>query len=374
MGQEKSGGWEMSVKKKTMMWVALGIALVAAIGLGIRGKKTTAVAQAKPALTVSVVKPESGVWAERILASGSIQPWQETIVGAEVGGLRLAEVAVNVGDKVKKGELLARFADEMKQAELNQQQASFDEARAHYSEADANAQRALKIKDSGAMSAQELQQLATSAQTAEAQMKLAAARLDAEKLRFHYTRVLAPDDGVISSRTATVGAVVQSGAELFRMIRRGKLEWHAELPSEAVQRIHTGQKVTVMMGNEAIQAKVARISPVIDAQSRNGKVYVELPDNAKFKAGMFVSGEFDLGRSRALFLPQGAVVMRDGYAYVYLLKNDGHVAQVKVVTGRREGGRVEVKEGLPAEAQVVSNGAGFLNDGDLVRIESVGAR
>lgn len=348
--------------KKSLIYLAVALAVLTGC------KKSPPVATGKPALTVTAVHPERRVWVERIAASGSVQPWQETIVGAEIGGLKLAEVRANVGDRVRRGDLLARFADEMKQADLDGQQASFDEAAARFAEAEANAERAARIRDSGAMSAQELQQLSVAAQTARAQMKLALARLDAEKLRFGYTRVVAPDDGLISSRTATVGAVVQSGAELFRMIRKGRLEWQAELPDYALQRVHVGQQVLIK--DIGIQAFVVRISPVIDMQSRNGKVYVELPENGRLKAGMFVQGEFDLGKRPALVLPQRSVVMRDGYAYVYRLGKNNHVTQVKVATGRREGEFVEISGGLAPDAQIVASGAGFLADGDLVRVES----
>lgn len=348
-----------------MMKILVCLAAVLAVLSGC--KKAPPQAAGKPALTVQVVHPERRVWGERIAAAGSVAPWQETVIGAEIGGLKLSEVYVNVGDRVRRGDLLARFSAEMKQAELDGQQASFEDAAARFAEADANAQRASKIADSGAMSAQELQQLDVAAQTARAQMKLAKARLDAERLRFGYTRVEAPDDGLISSRTATVGAVVQSGAELFRMIRKGRLEWQAELPDYALQRVRVGQ--TVLIKGLEIRAHVVRISPVIDAQSRNGKVYVELPDDARLKAGMFVQGEFDLGKTPALVLPQRSVVMRDGYAYVYRLGRDDRVTQLKVATGRRDGEFVEISGDLAADAQIVSGGAGFLADGDLVRVE-----
>lgn len=359
--------------RKTTIAIAAGIILVAAFGFSLRGKKTAVPVAGKPAMTVTPVQPEQKLWDVRITASGSIQPWQETIIGAEVGGLRLAAVPVNVGDKVKKGELLARFADEMKLADLAQQQASFEEARAHFNEMQANALRAAKVTDSGAISSQELQQYATNAETARAQMKLAQARLEAESLRVGYTRVTAPDDGVISSRTATVGAVIQSGAELFRMIRQGRLEWQADLPSDALPRVYIGQKVAIDVADgNRVSATVTRISPVVDMSSRNGKVYVELPQNRMFRAGMFVQGEFELGKKPALTLPQSAVVMRDGYSYVYRLGKDSRVVQVKVITGRRQGDRVEILGGISPDMSVAATGAGFLNDGDLVRVAQAG--
>ena len=105
-----------------------------------------------------------------------------------------------------------------------------------------------------------------------------------------------------------------------------------------------------------------------DPQTRIALVYVDLPDNAIqiLSAGMFARGEFRLGQSPALTLPQSAVVLREGFAYVFRLEND-KVSQVKIDTGRRIGERIEVS-GLDPQAQVVNSGAGFLADGDTVRV------
>jgi multidrug efflux pump subunit AcrA (membrane-fusion protein) len=101
-------------------------------------------------------------------------------------------------------------------------------------------------------------------------------------------------------------------------------------------------------------------------------VYVDLPSSAgngsPAKAGMFARGEFDLGATDALTVPQRAIVVRDGFNFVFRLNADKRVSQVKVQTGRLAGERVEVLSGLAADAPIVVNGAGFLNDGDLVRL------
>ncbi|MDD4964841.1 MAG: efflux RND transporter periplasmic adaptor subunit [Gallionella sp.] len=359
------------MNKKILLGVVV-VAVVAGAILVTKGKKpevpATVTAQ-KPALTVMIALPETQVWQVRVSASGGVLPWQEAIIGAEIGGLRLAEVLVNVGDSVKKGQVLARFADELSQATLNQQQAAADEAKARFAEATVHLQRAQSIKDSGAMSAQELLQLSTAADTARAQVQSAEARLAAEKLRLNYTRVVASDDGLISARTATVGAVMQAGAEMFRLIRQGKLEWRAELSDAALQQVRLGQKVKVLLAQgDALVASVVRISPVIDPQTRNGTVYVALPSSPALRAGTFLQGEFELGTSNALTLPQSAVVMRDGFAYVYRAGKDNRVMQLKVTTGRHQQDRVEILSGVMADMSVVTSGAGFLNDGDVVRL------
>ena len=141
------------------------------------------------------------------------------------------------------------------------------------------------------------------------------------------------------------------------------------------------------------------IAPTVDPQTRSALVYVDLTSlpqagagsaaglvqGAKASSGgsaatgfpasggaampgMFARGEFELGSTPALVVPQPAVVVRDGFSYVYRVNADSRVSQIKVQTGRFDNGRVEVTGGLPADARIVAAGAGFLNDGDLVRI------
>jgi hypothetical protein len=98
---------------------------------------------------------------------------------------------------------------------------------------------------------------------------------------------------------------------------------------------------------------------------------VDLPastgNNAPFKAGMYASGEFELGTSGALTVPQQAIAVRDGFSYVFRLNADQRVSQIKVQAGRRLSDRIEIVSGITADTTIVVSGAGFLNDGDLVR-------
>jgi len=361
----------MSLENKLRHWHLVAALAVAATLLAAVRNPVAAAAEAAPkaALTVTTVHPEMRDWMQKIVATGNVQPWQEAVIGAEVSGLRLVEINADVGDTVKRGQVLARFADEVVANDVAQQRAMLGEARARLAEAEANDAGAQKLKDSAAMSTQELTQYRTAAQSARAQAQIAEARLQSELLRLGYTRVLAPDDGVISSRAATLGAVMQSGGELFRMIRRGRLEWRAELPEGQLRSVKPGQKVLLNAASGAgVSGTVRRVSPVVDMQTRNGMVYVDLADAPGLKAGMFAKGEFVLGASAALTVPQAALVVRDGYSYVYRIGEGQRVAQVKVLAGRRVGDRIEVS-GVKPDELLVASGAGFLNDGDTVRVE-----
>lgn len=323
----------------------------------------------RPALSVSVVQPQRGTLGLKVFANGNVAAWQEAIVGAELQGLRLAEVRVDVGDTVRKGQVLAVLAAEVAEADLAQLSASVTEAEAVLAEAVANAQRARELQPSGALSAQQIVQYLTAERTAQARLEALRASRRAQQLRVQQTQVLAPDSGVISARAATVGGVVAPGQELFRLIRQGRLEWRAEVASADLARLKPGMSARVTVpGAEPVNGRLRRVAPTVDPSTRNGLVYVDLPAPGAARAGMFARGEFDLGSSTALTLPQSAVLLREGFSTVFTVGADGKVSQLKVSTGRREGDRVEIVSGLPADARVVASGAGFLADGDLVRV------
>jgi len=327
---------------------------------------------ARPTLTVTVAKAEPTELALTLAANGNVAAWQEASVGSESSGLKLAEVRVNVGDVVKKGQLLAVFSPETVRADIAQSRASLAEARATAADAAGNAARARTLQATGALSQQQINQYQTAEQTAKARVEAAEAVLAAQEVRGRNTQVLAPDDGVISSRTATVGSVVSAGTELFRLIRQGRLEWRAEVTSAELSRIAVGTTAFVVSASGAqVRGKVRSIAPTVDPQTRAALVYVDLPNvqqNTGIKAGMFARGDFELGRSSAPTVPQSSIVPRDGFNNVFVLQPDNRVAQLKVQTGRRVGERVEITSALPEGAQIVVQGAGFLNDGDLVRV------
>lgn len=327
----------------------------------------------KPALTVTVEQPQSVSLPIKLAANGNIAAWQEAVISSESNGLKLTQVLVNVGDVVKRGQLLATFSTDSVQAEVAQARASLLEAQANAAEAAANASRARTLQDSGALSAQQINQFITAEQTAKARAEAAQAVLGAQQLRGRQTMVLAPDSGVISARSATVGSVVGTGVELFRLIRQNRLEWRAEVTSAELGRIAVGTPATVRAASGSeIKGQVRMIAPSVDPLTRSALVYVDLPSAegkaSPIKAGMFGRGEFELGATGALTVPQRALVVRDGFSYVLRLGDGNRVSQVKVQPGRLAGDRVEILSGLPANAQIVVDGAGFLNDGDLVRV------
>lgn len=308
-------------KKNNLMFNAvIGGLLVAGSALSLSGcgkadKATVAAAASavpvsRPALTVQTTSLQDAKWERTLLANGSILPWQEAIISAQVQGLRISEVNVSIGDHVKRGDILVKLDN--------------------FS----------RPPDEG------------SDRTAQA-------------------RIVAPDDGVISSATANVGSMLQSGAEMFRLIRQGRLEWRAELTADELMLIRKGMSVSVTVGEgRTIKGTVRAISPSVNTQSRYGYALVTLPDSSGIIAGAYARGIFDIsGGKRSLqSLPQSAVMQRGSMTYVLVVDADNHVHERVVTVGQRVDDRIQIKQGLKANEPVVEGGGAFLTEGDVVRV------
>lgn len=346
--------------------LALAVAIVAVASAGTVGwavsqrgqAEDTAVARPTPALTVTAVQPRPAIWPVALEVSGSIAAWQEASIGARVGGFGLVEVLVNVGDEVRKGQVLARLDPSLLQADAARLLANAEQARA-------NEQRTLSLQKTGTVSDRDALQFVTQARTAEA-------LLETNRLQLHYAEVVAPDDGMISSRSATLGAVVTVGQELFRLIRQSRLEWRGELTAEQLVHVEVGQRVELRLpGGGTAMATVRQSAPSLDPRTRLGIVYADVVPGSPARAGMYADGRIITGHSEATVVPAECVTIRDGRSYVLKLMDDGAVPRVAlrpVVVGRRQGGELQVVDGVRSDDRLVVSGAGFLNDGDLVRV------
>ena len=371
---KKTSPMQTSTRFRFAALAVVALFVIGAIGAHAADDKKAASTPAKAALTVTVAQAQPATLARSISANGSIAAWQEASIGTEANGLRLADVKVNVGDVVKRGQVLATFAPDTMQADVAQIRASVAEAEATLAEASANAQRARGLQTTGALSDAAINQYLTAERTAQARLEAQRAMANMQQLRLKQTQVLAPDFGVISSRSATVGAVLPAGQELFRMIRQGRLEWRAEVAANDMASLKPGMVALVTAGNApAIKGTVRMVAPTVDPQTRNGLVYVDLPASGAARAGMFARGEFEIGSGTALTLPQSAVLLRDGFSTVLRVGPDSKVAQVKVGVGKRVGDRIEIVSGLDAATRVVATGGGFLADGDTVRVVAAAA-
>jgi HlyD family secretion protein len=306
----------MNIKRKSLVLKIAALGLIVVIGaawLAGTGKakaEQTAPSVNRPALTVRTTTLRNDKWGRTLTANGSILPWQEAIISAQVQGLRIAEVKVSIGDHVQQGDVLVTL--------------------------DNFARIGSDTSDHPAQG-----------------------------------RILAPDSGVISAASANVGSVAQPGVELFRLIRKGRLEWRAELTAEELMLLRKGMTAQVTVGEgRVIKGTVRAISPSVNSQTRYGYVLVTLPDSTGIIAGAYAHGTFDIsgGRKALLSLPQSAVMQRGSMTYVLVVGADGIVHERTVQVGQRSADRIEIKQGLKANEPVVESGGPFLTEGDVVQV------
>ncbi len=267
-------------------------------------------AVSRPALTVRTTNLREDKWARSLAANGSILPWQEAVISAQVQGLRIAEVKVSIGDHVQQGDVLVTLD--------NFARASGDESE-----------------------------------------------------RSTQARIVAPDSGVISVANANVGSLSQPGVELFRLIRKGRLEWRADLTADELMLLRKGMKAEVSVGEGRVfKGTVRAISPSVNAQTRYGYALVTLSGNDGIIAGAFARGTFDIsgGKKMLQSLPQSAVMQRGSTTYVLIVGEDNHVHERPVVVGQRIGDRIQIKHGLYKDEPVVESGGPFLTEGDVVQV------
>lgn len=365
------------MKRNILIGILIGSLIVVGVSAAVimQGSHDKAVAaevaetQKKSALTVNVVLPTQMEWPRTIETSGAIAAWHEAIIGAEVGGLRITDIFVDVGDKVKKGQELARLATDTTMADLHKKMAAVAQAKATLTEAKENADRARKVKDSGALSEQQITDYLTTEETSTANLASAEADLENTRLTLQKTSVRAVDDGVITSRSATLGNVVSSASEMFRLLRQGRVEWNAEVDAQQLLQVKPDQKaVVVLPDNTKIEGRVRIASPSLNTNTSRAIVYVQLPVDSGATAGSFANGTIELNANTVLTVPQSAIVLRDGRSYVFVLNKDGTVSKRPVTTGHYKDGRVEISEGVNASQQIVESGGAFLLEGSIVTI------
>jgi len=375
--------------------IGIAVTLLALIAIGVTASRLshkTTVAAIAPTQTITVSTVAQAPMGRSLVVNGSLAAWDELPIGAEAGGLAIVEVAVEEGDTVTKGQLLARLDDSVLKAQLAQADAAVAQAEASVLKAQAMAgtagsdvRRAQELSKNGYISGQVAEQRATTLTTAQADVNYARQALETAKAmraeraaQLAQTEIRAPTDGVISKRDATLGNVVQVGAQLFRMIRDSRVELRAEVPEMDLTGLEAGQTAAVIVGDAGDAAharrfdgKIRLVGATVDPQTRIGIVYIALPVDPALKPGMFVHGEIQTGTSdKVVQIPEEALVFKDAKPAIFVVGDDNRAKIQMVETGTRRDGRVEILSGVSAGDRVAVAGAGYLKDGDLVRIEA----
>lgn len=324
---------------------------------------------AAAALAVGLAPVEVRTIERAVLASGPVAPWEEMLLGVELSGLRVTSLHVDVGQSVRRGDVLLELDHRTLDAELAQAVAADREAQAGVTLAQTNLARGMALSERRLISASDLDNLRATLVQAQARAATARAQRDAAELRRSFAQLRAPRDGVVSRRMVQPGQVVSAGQELLRLIRDNRLEWRAELAEADLARVAEGAKATIVAADGSeVAGTVRAVTPGLDTGTRTGWAYVDLPQPGTLKAGAFVEGRIETGRATATMVPAQAIVERDGYTYAFKVGADNVARRVRVRTGAADGSFVEVLEGVAAGDSVVARGAGFLSDGDRVRV------
>ena len=350
---------------RRLLILALALALSACGG----ASDTAGEKPAANALAVALVPVQREVLAHEVVASGQVAAWEEMPLGVEASGLRVIEVRVEAGQAVAAGEVLVRLDDRAARSDVAQARAARAEAEASLALASANLERARALSERGMVSAADFDQLGALRAQAQARRAVAQAVLDAAELRVSWTTLRAPDAGVISRREVQPGEVVSPAAPLFHLIRQNRLEWRAQIAESDLSRVAVGQIVRLRdVEGYLVDGRVRAVAPGLDAATRTALLQADLPEPGALRAGMVAEGRIETGQAPVLTVPLGAVVRRDGFAYVFGVDQSHHAVRHRIDAGRVFEGRVEVLAGLDEGQQVVGRGAGFLGDGDRVRV------
>ncbi|MBC7544853.1 MAG: efflux RND transporter periplasmic adaptor subunit [Candidatus Sericytochromatia bacterium] len=385
-------------------------------------KPPVVVAGTAPVLTVATEPVELRPLVRTLAVTGSVAPWDLLSVFPAANGLRIMRVAVEEGDRVSDGQILAQLDDGVLQAQHAAARARLANAEAQLSKMRrpnrsqdiASFEAALRQAEANVRSAEDMNQrtkalLAESAVSpAEAtgrETALAAAKAGADQARqrlslaregsrnedlsmaeagvaaeraglrqlevqLAQTRVTAPAGGLVLNRSAHLGDMAANGQRLFQIVRDERYELQAQVPEADLAGITSGQAALITSDADPtmrIAGKVRLVSPGFDPSSRQGVVRIDLSGDRRLRSGMFVRGLVDLGDVQMLAVPSAAVLNKEGASLVFVLEGDIVHAR-RVDTTVRSGNLLGIRTGLRQGEQVVVAGAGYLKDGDRVRV------
>jgi len=381
--------------RERLRWIiGLGVIWLLSFGCSAQTEEKRALEKAdRPAVAVEVTKVTASDVTEGIDVIGTLSSKFGADVKSEYTGI-VTEVYVTEWVKVKKGDPLARLDTQESEIVLKKAQAAVELAKANLLQAEVAAnradreyERALKLKEFGLITQQNLDDARTEKQAAAARIEAAKAQIKVaeEDVLYAQTRLSkallrAPRDGVVSWRNVNVGDFVgEMGAKpMFRIVDNRVLELTVTVPSGEMSEIRLGQPLTfstAALPGKNFTGKVMFINPVVNEADRSVKVVAEVENNdEQLKGGLFVKGRIMTGnRKGVLKVPRMALLTWDvagkkGELFVV----DRGIAQRRTVqTGKATGGFVEISSGLSVAEQVITRGGFNVKDGDRVSITRV---
>ena len=351
---------------------SMAIVALAACG-GHGGEEKAEEGGGGSAQTVSVVTATTQNLPRTVTASGSVSAWEEVPVGAETGGLTATAVYVDEGSYVRQGQPLVQMNTALLNAQVRQQEAAVATAEANVARDDAALSRAQELKERGFLSQASLDTALANQRSSQANLEAARASLSETRTRLSQATIRAPVSGLVISRSVTRGQIIQPGTELFRMVRDGRLELDAQVPETELALVRSGQTATVTSSQAApTTGRVRIVTPEVDPETRLGLARISLAASSGLRPGMFARADIDVGAQPATVVPTAAVLYRNNKAGVFLLQTDSTVRFQPIEVIARNETQTSVS-GVQPGVRVVVDGAGFLNQGDRVRVATPAA-
>jgi HlyD family secretion protein len=305
---------------------------------------------------------------EEVVATGNLVIREEAAVGSELSGFRVAAVYVDEGDWVKQGQALAKLDDTLLQAQIAQAEATLATEKANVDFKQSQLDRAEMLTAEGAFSKEQLEQRRMEAVGAKASLLASQAAVNEMKVRSSRMTLRAPVAGSVLQRSIRPGEISGAAtAPYFRIARDGLIELDAELPDSKLAQIKIGDPAQVQLSTgETIQGKVRFISPRVDVNTGLGRARIELPFDKALRPGSFAQARFNGSSTGMLTVPASAIRYEAGGPSVMLVGEGNKVSRVPVKLGERTGDFVQLVEGPPAGSRVLTVGAAFTLDGDVI--------
>ncbi|MFL6745348.1 MAG: efflux RND transporter periplasmic adaptor subunit [Sphingomicrobium sp.] len=367
-------------------WVIIGavvaLAAIAAILIMVMGggdKKSpdTAGAGAGQIPTVTVVVPGRSQVAGMVTASGPLAAKRDQPVGIAGSGGRVVRVAVDAGNWVRAGQVLAVVDRSVQAQQAAQLAAQIEAARANATLAQSNYDRAISLQGRGFVSKAEIDSKRATRDAAFAQVRVAQAQLAATRAEIGRLNVTSPASGLVLARNVEVGQIVgpASGA-LFRIAEGGQMEMRAQLSQQDLAKVHVGMPAQVrpVGSDRSFPGTIWQVAPMIDPQSRLGDVRIAVPYDPLMRPGGFAEARISGGTTTAPLLPQSAVLSDDRGNYVYIVNAKNEVERRQIKIGTVEDAGVTVVEGLSGNERVVLSAGPFLNPQQKVKPQIQAAR
>ncbi|MBP6689772.1 MAG: efflux RND transporter periplasmic adaptor subunit [Hyphomonadaceae bacterium] len=385
-------------KRRRKILFLLGGSIAAVIAVlfivsRIGGDNNIVAPDTPPGQAVSVVEVAPRTFETEVSLNGEARPVRDIQVTAQATGVRILQILVDEGDMVRQGQAMARLDTALSNAQTSAARASVAEAESAAVRARGEYERAESIRDSGALSAEAIEQRRAAALAADARLAASRAQLAETNTRLGGGYVRAPASGLVIDRSAELGSST-AGQVLFRIAADNRLEVSAQVAEGDALALQEGQAATFsLVDGSTVEGRLRRLPASINSQTRTGEALFSLPAGTRVRSGMYLRGHANLPPRETIAVPQSSILYDAGQAYVYVVSQQATpitaeerearrdrpadsaantptyaVSRQPVQVGGRDGDFVEIVSGLQIGQRIVGSGAAFLQSGESVRV------